>query len=106
MVRKINGHKGHCGNSERVESDNASFSASRKESSSARASQWSELNALRGVQPAANQALADGRLVAGPNGILPGNGLGAVLNVNGVNVQLIGGRVMNGVVELGSFVGL
>ena len=42
----------------------------------------------------------------GANGILPGNGLGAVLNVNGVNVQLIGGRVINGVVELGSFVGL
>jgi hypothetical protein len=50
--------------------------------------------------------LAEGRLIAGPNGILPGNGLGAVLNVNGVNVQLIGGRIMNGVVELGSFVGL
>ena len=66
----------------------------------------SELNALRGVQAAANQALAEGRLVAGPNGILPGNGFGAILNVNGVNVQLIGGRIMNGVVELGSFVGL
>ena len=66
----------------------------------------SELNALRGVQAAANEALAAGRLVPGANGILPGNGLGAILNVNGVNVQLIGGRVMNGVVELGSFVGL
>jgi len=32
--------------------------------------------------------------------------LGAILEVNGVKVQLIGGRVMNGVVELGSFVGL
>ena len=66
----------------------------------------SELNALRGVQSAANQALAEGRIVAGPNGILPGKGLGAILNVNGVKVQLIGGRVMNGIVELGSFVGL
>ena len=66
----------------------------------------SELNALRGIQAAANQALAEGRLVAGANGILPGNGLGAVLNVNGVNVQLIGGRIINGVVELASFVGL
>jgi hypothetical protein len=58
------------------------------------------------VQAAANQALAEGRVVAGQNGILPGNALGAVLNVNGVNVQLIGARIMNGVVELGSFVGL
>jgi len=32
--------------------------------------------------------------------------MGAVLDVNGVRVQLIGGRVMNGIVELGSFVGL
>lgn len=53
-----------------------------------------------------NQALTEGRIVAGPNGILPGKGLGAILEVNGVKVQLIGGRVMNGVVELGSFVGL
>lgn len=71
-----------------------------------RASGGSELTALRAVQAAANQALAEGRIVAGTNGILPANGLGAILNVNGVNVQLIGGRVMNGVVELGSFVGL
>jgi RHS repeat-associated protein len=70
------------------------------------ASGGSELNALRGVQAAANQALADGRIVAGPNGILPGKGSGLILNVNGVNVQLIGGRVVDGVVELGSFVGL
>jgi hypothetical protein len=70
-----------------------------------KASGGSELNALRGIQAAANRALAEGRLVAGVNGVLPGNGLGAVLNVNDVNVQLIGGRIMNGVVELGSFVG-
>jgi len=69
------------------------------------ASGGSELNALRAIQSAANQALAEGRIVAGANGVLPGNGLGAVLEVNGVNVQLIGGRIMNGVVELGSFVG-
>jgi hypothetical protein len=71
-----------------------------------RASGGSELNALRAMQTAANQALVEGRIVAGANGILPGNGLGAILNVNGVNVQLIGGRVIDGVVELGSFVGL
>ena len=66
----------------------------------------SELNALRGIQAAANQALTEGRIAVGANGILSGNGLGAVLNVNGVNVQLIGGRVVNGAVELGSFVGV
>ena len=66
----------------------------------------SELNALRSVQAAANQALAEGRLAAGPNGILPGHSRGAVLIVNGIQVQLIGGRIVNGVVELGSFVGL
>ena len=65
----------------------------------------SELNALRSLQAAANRALAEGRLAVGPNGILPGRGLGVVLRVNGVNVQLIGGRVLNGVVELGSLVG-
>ncbi len=66
----------------------------------------SELGALRAVQAAANRALAEGRIVPGPNGILPGNGLGAVLDVNGVRVQLIGGRVVNGLVELGSFLGM
>jgi RHS repeat-associated protein len=64
------------------------------------------LNALRALQAAAKKALAEGRLVAGANGILPGNGAGAILTVNGVNVQLIGGRIINGIVELGSFVGL
>ena len=71
-----------------------------------RASGGSQLDALRAVQASANQALAEGTLVAGANGVLPGNGLGAILSVNGVNVQLIGGRVMNGAGELGSFVGL
>ena len=71
-----------------------------------RASGGSELNALRSVQAAANQALAKGILAPGANGVLPGAGAGAVLNVNGVSVQLIGGRVINGRVELGSFLGL
>ena len=70
------------------------------------ASGGSELEALRAVQEAANRALAEGKLTAGPNGILPGGGRGAVLDVNGVSVQLIGGRIVDGAVELGSFVGL
>jgi RHS repeat-associated protein len=62
--------------------------------------------AYNAVQQAANQALREGRLVVGPNGVLPGNGAGAVLNINGVSIQLIGGRVIDGVVHIGSFVGL
>jgi RHS repeat-associated protein len=58
------------------------------------------------VQNAANEALRSGLLTPGANGVLPGAGAGAVLTVNGVNVQLIGGRVIDGVVKLGSFVGL
>lgn len=58
------------------------------------------------VQNAANAALRSGLLRPGVNGVLPGAGAGAVLNVNGVNVQLIGGRVIDGVVQIGSFVGL
>ena len=69
------------------------------------ASGGSELNALRAVQNAADKALIEGSLVSNAKGILPGNGVGTVLNVNGVNVQLIGGRVVNGRVELGSFLG-
>ena len=57
---------------------------------------------------AANQALKDGLLSPGANGVLPGAGAGAgaILNVNGVNVQMIGGRVIDGEVHIGSFVGL
>lgn len=62
--------------------------------------------AYRGVQQAANEALRTGAVRSGANGILPGAGRGAVLNINGVNVQLIGGRVINGEVRLGSFVGV
>jgi len=70
-----------------------------------RASGGSAENAYQAVQEAANQALRAGLLKPGANGVLPGVGGGAVLNVNGVNVQLIGGRVMDGVVHIGSFVG-
>lgn len=36
----------------------------------------------------------------------PGAGNGAILNVNGVNIQLIGGRIIDRVVQIGSFVGV
>ena len=71
-----------------------------------RASGGSAEAAYGAVQNAANDALRRGLLTPGANGVLPGAGAGAVLNVNGVNVQLIGGRIIDGVVQLGSFVGL
>jgi len=67
------------------------------------ASGGSQQAAYLAVQDAANAALRAGELVVGRNGVLPGGQLGAVLNVNGVKVQLVGGRVINGQVEIGSF---
>jgi hypothetical protein len=63
----------------------------------------SQTNAFNAVQDAANTALKEGRLSVGPNGVLPGGQAGAILNVNGVNVQLVGGRIINGEVQIGSF---
>jgi RHS repeat-associated protein len=70
------------------------------------ASGGSAESAYTAVQQAANQALRDQAIVPGANGVLPGDGAGAILNVNGVNVQLIGGRVINGEVSIGSFEGV
>lgn len=67
------------------------------------ASGGSQANAFNAVQDAANAALREGRLTVGPNGVLPGGQAGAILNVNGVNVQLVGGRVINGEAQIGSF---
>jgi len=71
-----------------------------------RASGGSAESAYTAVQQAANQALKDGLLTPGANGVLPGAGAGVVLDVNGVSVQLIGGRVTDEVVHIGSFVGM
>lgn len=49
---------------------------------------------------------AGNRLEGLEKGILKGAGEGAILNINGVNVQMIGGRIMDGVVHIDSFVGL
>jgi hypothetical protein len=68
-----------------------------------KASEGSQANAFTAVQDAANAALREGRLTVGLNGVLPGGQAGAVLNINGVNVQLVGGRVVNGEVQIGSF---
>jgi len=71
-----------------------------------RASGGSTEGAFNAAQQAANQALREGLLAPGANGVLPGAGAGAILNVNGVNVQMIGGRVIDGAVHIGSLIGL
>ena len=58
--------------------------------------------AFDALQTAANRALANGELKPSSNGVLPGSQSGAVLNVNGVDVQMVGGRVVDDTVELGS----
>lgn len=63
----------------------------------------SEERAFEAVQQAANKALADGKLIPGRNGVLPSGDGGVVLDVGGIPVRLIGGRVRNGAVELSSF---
>jgi hypothetical protein len=62
--------------------------------------------AFNAATRAANQALKDGLLAPDAVGILPGGGAGAILNVNGVKVQMVGGRVMNGEVRISTLVGL
>ena len=63
----------------------------------------SQTKAYNAVQDAANAALKRGDLKPRSNGVLPGGQFGAVLNVGGVNVQLVGGRVLDGKVQIGSF---
>jgi hypothetical protein len=62
----------------------------------------SQEKALQALQLAANKALKEGRLTIGPNGILPGAQSGTILEVSGIKVQLVGGRVIDGEVILGS----
>jgi Pretoxin HINT domain len=59
-----------------------------------------QVTAFRAIETAANQALAAGRLAVGPNGVMPA--AGSILNVNGMMVQLSGGRVYNGTVAISS----
>ena len=55
------------------------------------------------VQKAANEALKAGKLTPNSKGILPSGDLGNLINVEGMNVRLIGGRVENGTVIISSF---
>jgi len=63
----------------------------------------SQEGAYNAVQNAANQALKTGRLTPNAKGILPSGDLGNIINVGGVDIRLIGGRVENGQVILSSF---
>jgi RHS repeat-associated protein len=58
--------------------------------------------AFEAIQAGANKALAEGKLVPGPNGVLPSGNAGHIIDVAGTQIRLIGGRVIDGVVEIGS----
>jgi hypothetical protein len=64
--------------------------------------QGGEEQAFRAIQNAANRALQEGKLVVGPNGILPRGDAGNIIDVAGTQIRLIGGRVIDGVVEISS----
>ncbi len=64
--------------------------------------QGGQQQAFQAIQNAANQALKEGKLVVGPNGILPRGNAGNIINVAGTQIRLIGGRVIDGVVQIGS----
>jgi RHS repeat-associated protein len=63
----------------------------------------SEAKAYNAVQKAADLAAKTGKLTPNANGILPSGSLGNIINVGGMNVRLIGGRVENGKVVISSF---
>jgi hypothetical protein len=63
----------------------------------------SQEKAFEAVQNAANQALQKGLLTPNAEGILPSGTAGNIIDVAGTQVQLIGGRVLNGVVQISSF---
>lgn len=65
-------------------------------------SQGGQEQAFRAIQNAANQALREGRLVPGPNGLLPGGDAGPIIDVAGTKIRLIGGRVVNKIVQIAS----
>jgi len=64
--------------------------------------QGGQQKAFQAIQSAANKALAEGKLVPGPNGVLPSGNAGPIIDVAGTQIRLIGGRVIDGVVEIGS----
>lgn len=64
----------------------------------------SQEKAFEAVEAAANKALKEGKLDVFPHGILPSSNSGNVIKVEGMDVRLIGGRVINGnQIEISSF---
>jgi hypothetical protein len=63
----------------------------------------SEEKALNAVQKAANKALKEKKLNPDRNGILPNSDNGDIIDVQGIKVQLIGGKVIGDEVILSSF---
>ncbi len=63
----------------------------------------SQEKAFEAVQNAANKALAEGKLTPGKNGVLPVGDSGIIIDVDGVPVRLIGGRVQGRNVQISSF---
>jgi hypothetical protein len=61
-----------------------------------------ESEAFRAIEHAANKALAKGKLSIQSNGVLPGKDAANIIDVNGIPVKIIGGRVENGTVRIGS----
>jgi len=65
--------------------------------------QGSERAAFAAVQKAANSALAAGKLTPNAQGILPSGNAGNIIKVGDTAVRLIGGRVIDGKVQISSF---
>jgi len=63
----------------------------------------SEEKAFNAVQIAANQALKSGKITSNSKGVLPSGNFGNIIEVGGINVRLIGGRVENSQVIISSF---
>jgi hypothetical protein len=54
------------------------------------------------IQEAADAALRDGLLKPGPDGRLPVGNAGTIIDVGGTQIRLIGGRVIDGRVDIGT----
>jgi RHS repeat-associated protein len=63
----------------------------------------SEQSAFEAVQGAANTALKEGKLTPNKDGILPSGDNGNIIDVGGMKVRLIGGKVEGGKVTISSF---
>lgn len=58
--------------------------------------------AFNAIQDAANAAAKAGKLTPNAKGVLPTGDLGNIISVGGFRVRLIGGRIVDGVVQISS----